>query len=109
MTSSGPTCGTTSTPAGNGSFSQNVQRLGLYAMDSWRAMSHLTINYGLRWDTTFGLFNSSGVSQNDNAAVLTRARLATAAAHLRRASRLPPRLRARDSASPTRRATSRTW
>ncbi len=68
---SGPNCGTTSTPAGNGSFSQNVQRLGLYAMDSWRAMSHLTINYGLRWDTTFGLFNSSGVSQNDNAAVLT--------------------------------------
>ena len=30
------TCQTTSTPAGNGSFSQNVQRLGLYAMDAWR-------------------------------------------------------------------------
>ena len=39
----GTTC--TSTPAGNGSFSQNVQRLGIYAEDSWRASSNLTVNY----------------------------------------------------------------
>ena len=31
----------------------------------------LTINYGLRWDTTFGLFQASGVSQNFNPAVQT--------------------------------------
>ena len=60
-----------STPAGNGSFVQNVQRLGMYAQDSWRATSHLTVNYGLRYDTTFGLFTASGRSQMDNPALLT--------------------------------------
>lgn len=59
----------TSTPAGDGSFSQNVQRLGLYAEDSWHATSRLTINYGLRYDTTFGLFIASGHSQNLNPAL----------------------------------------
>ena len=67
------TAGTTcsSTPAGNGSFSQNVQRLGLYAEDSWRVTPRLTVNYGLRYDTTFGLFTASGRSQLDNPALLT--------------------------------------
>lgn len=54
--------------AGDGSFSQNVQRLALYAEDSWRATPHLTLNYGLRWQTTFGLFNASGMSQTANPA-----------------------------------------
>jgi len=67
----GSNCQTTSTPAGNGSFSQNVQRLGLYAMDTWRVTPMVTINYGLRWDTTFGLFQASGVSQTLNPAVQT--------------------------------------
>ena len=58
-------------PARNGGFSQNVQRLGLYAEDSWRATSHLTINYGLRYDTTFGLLTASGRSQAENPAYLT--------------------------------------
>jgi hypothetical protein len=62
----GTTC--MDTPAGNGSFSQNVQRLGLYAENSWRETPHLTINYGLRYDTTFGLFTASGRSQLDNPA-----------------------------------------
>jgi hypothetical protein len=53
-------------PAGDGSFSQSVQRLGLYAEDSWHATQHLTINYGLRYDTTFGLFIASGHDQNMN-------------------------------------------
>jgi len=56
----------TFTPAGNGGFSQNVQRLGLYAQDSWRVSHHLTVNYGLRYQTTFGLFTASGLSQAAN-------------------------------------------
>jgi hypothetical protein len=51
---------------GNGSFSQNVQRLGLYTEDSWRVSHHLTLNYGLRYQTTFGLFEASGLSQVAN-------------------------------------------
>jgi hypothetical protein len=54
------------TPAGDGRFSQNVQRLGLYAQDSWRVTHHLTVNYGLRYQTTFGLFTASGRSQTAN-------------------------------------------
>jgi hypothetical protein len=54
------------TPAGNGNFSQNVQRLAFYAQDSWRVSHHLTVNYGLRYQTTFGLFTSSGQSQAAN-------------------------------------------
>ncbi len=54
------------TPGGNGSFSQNVQRLALYAEDSWRVSHHLTVNYGLRYQTTFGLFTASGQSQAAN-------------------------------------------
>jgi hypothetical protein len=59
----------TSTPAGDGSFSQNVQRLGLYAEDSWRVTRNLTVNYGLRYDTTFGLFIASGHDQSFNPAL----------------------------------------
>ena len=64
---SGVSC--TTTPAGDGSFSQNVQRLGIYAQDSWRITLHLTINYGLRYDTTFGLFLASGHNQSLNPAL----------------------------------------
>jgi hypothetical protein len=60
---------TTFTPTGDGSFSQNVQRLGIYAQDSWRITEHLTINYGLRYDTTFGLFIASGHDQSVNPAL----------------------------------------
>jgi hypothetical protein len=67
----GTNCQTTATPAGNGNFSQNVQRLGLYAMDTWRVTPELTVNYGLRYDTTFGLFQASGVSQTLNPGVQT--------------------------------------
>ena len=58
--------GAVTTPAADGSFSQNVQRLALYAQDSWRVSSHLTLNYGLRYQTTFGLFTASGRSQLSN-------------------------------------------
>src|SRR5277367_2078495 len=60
----GTTCSVT--PAGDGSFSQNVQRLGFYAEDSWRVTRNLTVNYGLRYDTTLGLFEASGRSQSQN-------------------------------------------
>jgi hypothetical protein len=65
----GATC--THTPASNGSFSQNMQRLGGYAEDAWRAKPGFTVNYGLRYDTTFGLFTASGQSQLKNPALLT--------------------------------------
>ena len=61
--------GAESTPAGDGSFSQNVQRLALYAQDSWRVSPHLTFNYGLRYQTTYGLFIASGRSQLENPAL----------------------------------------
>ena len=58
-----------------------MQRLGLYAMDSWRVTPQVTINYGLRYDTTFGLFQASGVSQFLNPAVQTISGLQAAPAH----------------------------
>jgi len=58
-------------PATDGGFSQNVQRLGLYAEDSWRVHPWLTVNYGLRYDTTFGLFLASGRDQSFNPALST--------------------------------------
>jgi len=61
--------GAVTTGPNDGSFSQNVQRLGLYAQDSWHATEKLTINYGLRYDTTYGLFIASGHSQSINPAL----------------------------------------
>ena len=69
----GATC--QNSPATKGSFAQNVQRLGFYAEDSWRLSPHLIVNYGLRYDTTFGLFTASGRSQAENPALLTLAAL----------------------------------
>jgi len=63
--------GTSTTPAHDGSFSQDVQRLALYAEDSWRFTRHLTVNYGLRYQTTFGLFTASDRSQAENPAYVT--------------------------------------
>jgi hypothetical protein len=59
------------TGGGNGGFAQNIQRLGLYVQDSWRVLPDFTINDGLRYDTTFGLFQAEGQSQDFNPAVLT--------------------------------------
>jgi hypothetical protein len=65
-----PSCPAVSaTGPSDGSFSQNVQRLGLYAQDSWHATEKLTINYGLRYDTTYGLFIASRHSQSLNPAL----------------------------------------
>ncbi len=63
--------GSVFTPASNGFFGQSIRRLGVYVQDSWRVRPGLTINYGLRWDTTFGLFIAEGRSQDTNPAVLT--------------------------------------
>lgn len=70
-----PLANITDVPAGGGRFSQNVRRLGFYAQDSWRIRPNLTINYGLRYDTTFGLFDSNGGNQLQNPAVATVAAL----------------------------------
>jgi hypothetical protein len=67
--SDGSTC--SYTPAGDGTFSQNIQRLGLYVEDSWRVSHHLTVNYGLRYQNTWGLMIGSGRSEADNAAYQT--------------------------------------
>ena len=63
--------GAATTPASDGSFAQNIQRLGIYAQDSWRVTRRLTVNFGLRWQTTFGLFTGSGHSQELNPAFVT--------------------------------------
>ena len=67
--SDGSSC--TFTPASDGSFSQNVQRFAVYAEDSWRATRQLTINYGVRYQTTSGLFTGSGRTEAENAAYVT--------------------------------------
>jgi len=63
--------GASTTPASDGTFSQSVQRLGLYAQDSWRLRRHFTVNYGLRYQASFGLLTASGRSQADNAVFRT--------------------------------------
>jgi hypothetical protein len=67
--SDGSTC--SYTPPGDGTFSQNVQRLAFYGEDSWRVSHHLTVNYGLRYQNTWALMIGSGRSQADNAAYQT--------------------------------------
>jgi len=65
-----PNCpGIDTTGPSDGSFSQSTRRLGLYAEDSWRVTPSLTLNTGLRYDTTFGLFIASGHDQTVNPAL----------------------------------------
>ena len=61
--------------AGGGKFKQSVRRLGFYGQDSWRVNPSFTVNYGIRYDTTFGLFDSNGGNQTQNPAVLAVAAL----------------------------------
>jgi hypothetical protein len=61
--------GASFTPQSDGTFSQSIRRLGFFAEDSWRATPSLTINAGLRYDTTFGLFVASGHDQSVNPAL----------------------------------------
>jgi len=61
----------TDTPAGDGTFAQSLRRLGFYAEDSWSVTPSFTINAGLRYDTTFGLFTASGRDQSQNPAFST--------------------------------------
>ena len=85
-------------PPATAAFSQNVQRLAFYAEDSWRVSHHLTVNYGLRYQTTFGLFEGSGRTQPENSAYITLQALADSdcaqrAARLPQADRAAPRNR----------------
>lgn len=54
-----------------GGFSQNVQRLAFYAQDAWRPGPNVTFNYGLRYSTTYGLFEGSKRSQIENPGFIT--------------------------------------
>lgn len=60
-----------STSSLGGGFSQNIQRLALYAQDSWRVTGRFTFNYGLRWSATWGLFEASGRTQAQNPGYIT--------------------------------------
>lgn len=62
--------GASSSGINGGTFSQNIQRLAFYAQDSWH-IRNLSLNYGLRYATTFGLFNASGRPQTQNSGYLT--------------------------------------
>ncbi|MGD0632236.1 MAG: carboxypeptidase regulatory-like domain-containing protein [Terracidiphilus sp.] len=64
-----------STSSLGGGFSQNIQRLAFYGQDSVRLSHGLTINYGFRYSTTFGLFNASGRNQTENPGYITLAAL----------------------------------
>jgi Carboxypeptidase regulatory-like domain/TonB dependent receptor len=65
-----PDCPTeNSSGASDGTFSQSIQRLGFYGEDVWRVTPSFTLNAGLRYDTTFGLFVASGHDQNANPAL----------------------------------------
>ncbi len=58
-----------------GPFSQNIQRMALYGQDSWRIKRQLTLNYGIRYSTTSGLFTGSGRDQAANPGYITLAAL----------------------------------
>jgi hypothetical protein len=58
-----------------GGFSQNIQRLAWYGQDSWQLARGLTFNYGLRYSTTYGLFNGSRRIQTENPGFITLAAL----------------------------------
>ncbi|HXM93208.1 MAG TPA: carboxypeptidase regulatory-like domain-containing protein [Candidatus Dormibacteraeota bacterium] len=65
-----PVCpASTTSGRSDGTFSQSVRRLGFYAEDSWRVTRASTLNAGLRYDTTFGLFIASGRDQSQNPAL----------------------------------------
>ena len=58
-----------------GGFAQNIQRLAFYGQDSWRLSESFTLNYGLRYSMTYGLFQSSGRDQTQNLGYITLAAL----------------------------------
>lgn len=58
-----------------GGFSQDIQRIAFYAQDSWQLPHRVTLNYGLRYSATYGLFTGSGRSQTENPGYITLAAL----------------------------------
>jgi hypothetical protein len=49
----------------NPNFNENQSALGIYAQDSWKASSKLTLNFGLRWEGTFNPQNIPHVFAED--------------------------------------------
>src|ERR1051326_5023154 len=47
----------TLTQGGDGIFNDRRHYLGLYFQDVWKATSHLTLSYGIRWEPAFALYN----------------------------------------------------
>jgi hypothetical protein len=66
-----------STSSLGGGFSQDIQRLAFYGQDSLRLSHGVTMNYGLRYSTTYGLFDASGRNQTENPGYVTLAALDT--------------------------------
>ena len=56
-------------PLHDGRFSQSIRRVGVFAEDSWHITPNFVLNYGARYDTTFGLFIAAGRDQARNPVV----------------------------------------
>ena len=89
-----------------GGFSQNIQRLAFYGQDSWRTADSLTINYGLRYSTTYGLFHRIGAKPDGESGLHHARCLGHSPRRTERLKTIASRLH-HESASPIRRAARR--
>ena len=104
----GTNCQTTSTPAGNGAFSQNVQRLGVYAMDTWRVRRGPDDQLRTALRHYLWIVPGLGSQPGPESRRANDPRAATAAAH-RRASAITARLLRRVWELPTIPTALKTW
>jgi hypothetical protein len=62
---------------GDGVMNDRKHYLGLYFQDVWRASSRLTMNYGIRWEPNFPLYNIDGHSTRFDEAAFARGEKST--------------------------------